>query len=39
VLLIEERYGEQNEFFFDVRTSMAEAFRKRLTELRLSSRA
>ena len=37
VLLVEERYGEQNEFFFDVRTSMADAFRKRLAELRLSS--
>jgi uncharacterized YigZ family protein len=36
VVLIEERYGEQNEFFFDVRGSMVDAFRKRLTELRLA---
>jgi uncharacterized YigZ family protein len=37
VVLAEERYGEQNEFLFDVRTSMVEAFRKRLTELRLAT--
>lgn len=35
VVLVEERYGERNEFVFDVRTSMVETFRKRLTELRL----
>jgi uncharacterized YigZ family protein len=35
ILLVEERYGEENEFFFDVRLSVAEAFTKRLTELRL----
>ncbi|HYI10244.1 MAG TPA: YigZ family protein [Thermoanaerobaculia bacterium] len=35
VLLVEERYGERNEFAFDVRLSAVEAFRKRLTELRL----
>jgi len=39
VVLVEERYGERNEFFFDVRLSAVDAFRKRLTELRLSSRA
>jgi uncharacterized YigZ family protein len=37
VVLAEERYGEQNEFFFEVRTSMVDAFRKRLTELRLAT--
>lgn len=37
IVLAEERYGEQNEFLFDVRTSMVEAFRKRLTELRLAT--
>lgn len=36
VVLVEERYGEENEFFFDVRTSKAETFRKRLIELRLA---
>ncbi|HEX9983638.1 MAG TPA: YigZ family protein [Thermoanaerobaculia bacterium] len=35
VLLAEERYGETNEFFFDVRTSEVAAFTKRLAELRL----
>jgi uncharacterized YigZ family protein len=35
VVLIEERYGERNEFFFDVRLSQMETFTKRLTELRL----
>jgi uncharacterized YigZ family protein len=35
VVLIEERYGEKNEFFFDVRLSSVEAFTKRMTELRL----
>lgn len=35
VVLIEERYGEQNEFAFNVRQSLAEPFRNRLTELRL----
>lgn len=37
IVLAEERYGEQNEFLFDVRTSVVEAFRKRLTELRLAT--
>jgi uncharacterized YigZ family protein len=37
VVLVEERYGEENEFFFDVRLSMVETFRKRLTELRLAT--
>ena len=36
VALVEERYGEENEFFFDVRLSVVEAFTKRLTELRLA---
>ena len=36
VVLIEERYGEENEFFFDVRLSGVQAFTKRLTELRLT---
>ena len=36
VVLVEERYGEENEFFFDVRLSVVEAFLARLTELRLS---
>jgi uncharacterized YigZ family protein len=37
MVLAEERYAERNEFLFDVRTSMVEAFRKRLTELRLTT--
>lgn len=36
VLLAEERYGGENEFFFDVRQSLAGQFTKRLTELRLT---
>ncbi len=36
VVLVEERYGEENEFFFDVRLSAVETFTKRLTELRLA---
>ena len=35
VILVEERYGERNEFVFDVRLSAADAFAKRVTELRL----
>jgi uncharacterized YigZ family protein len=35
VVLVEERYGEENEFFFDVRLSAEDTFTKRLTELRL----
>ncbi len=35
VLLAAERYGERNEFDFDVRLSRAEAFAKALTERRL----
>jgi uncharacterized YigZ family protein len=38
VVLVEERYGEENEFFFDVRLSGVEGFMKRLTELRLECR-
>lgn len=36
VVLVEERYGEENEFFLDVRLTGVEAFTKRLTELRLA---
>lgn len=36
VVLVEETYGEENTFFFDVRLSRAEAFTKRLRELRLT---
>jgi uncharacterized YigZ family protein len=36
VVLVEQRYGEENEFTFDVRASVASAFRARLVELRLS---
>jgi uncharacterized YigZ family protein len=39
VMLVEERYGERNEFFFDVRLSMVEAFRKRLTRFSILSRS
>ncbi|HEX8620230.1 MAG TPA: YigZ family protein [Thermoanaerobaculia bacterium] len=39
VVLVEERYAEENDFYFDVRTSFVEAFRKRLTELRLEHEA
>ena len=31
VVLVETRFGEENEFFFDVRASRADDFRKRLT--------
>jgi uncharacterized YigZ family protein len=37
VVLVEERYGEENEFFFDVRLSGVEGFTKRLTSLRILS--
>ena len=37
VLLAEERFGEQNEFVFDVRMSSAESFAARLRELRLAT--
>ena len=36
VVLVEQRYGERNEFVFDVRASQADAFRARLVELRLT---
>jgi uncharacterized YigZ family protein len=36
VVLVEERYGEENEFFFDVRLSAVTGFRARLAELRLA---
>lgn len=35
VLLVEERYGERNEFFFDVRQSVRHTFTQQLTEKRL----
>jgi uncharacterized YigZ family protein len=35
VVLVEERYGEANDFFFDVRLSFVEGFTKQLTERRL----
>lgn len=35
VLLVEQKYGEENVFGFDVRGSMVEGFLARLTELRL----
>ncbi|HKR66030.1 MAG TPA: YigZ family protein [Thermoanaerobaculia bacterium] len=31
VLLVETRFGDENEFFFDVRASLADDFRKRIT--------
>ena len=37
VLLVEERYGEENVFAFDVRESAADSFRRRLIELRLEA--
>lgn len=36
VVLVEEHYGDENIFELDVRESQAAAFRKRLTELRLT---
>lgn len=38
IVLTGESYGDDNEFAFDVRTSVADAFRRRLTELRLATR-
>jgi uncharacterized YigZ family protein len=38
VVLVEQRYGDENEFVFDVRGSIAAAFRARLVELRLGVR-
>ncbi|HEX2120701.1 MAG TPA: YigZ family protein, partial [Thermoanaerobaculia bacterium] len=35
VLLADERYGDENEFFFDVRQSLAAEFQKQLAEKRL----
>ena len=37
VVLAEERFGERNVFRFEVRLSVAEAFNKRLRELRLAT--
>lgn len=39
VVLVEQRYGEENAFVFDVRGSAAAAFRARLVELRLPLRS
>ncbi|MDP9191724.1 MAG: IMPACT family protein [Acidobacteriota bacterium] len=36
VVLVEERYADVNEFFFDVRLSVVDGFTKRLAELRLT---
>lgn len=36
VVLVEERYGEKNEFFFDVRLSVRAELTKKLTDLRLA---
>jgi uncharacterized YigZ family protein len=37
VVLVEQQYGEENVFVFDVRASLASAFRARLVELRLNA--
>jgi len=37
VVLVDERYGEENEFFFDVRLSGVDGFTRRLTSLRILS--
>lgn len=37
VVLVEERYGEENEFFFDVRLSAVAAFREELERRRLAT--
>jgi len=39
IVLVEERYGEENDFFFDVRLSFVEGFTKQLTERRLAFEA
>ena len=36
VVLVEQQYGEENRFVFDVRASFSAAFRARLVELRLN---
>jgi uncharacterized YigZ family protein len=36
VLLVEQTYGDENEFVFDVRASLIDSFTQRLTELRLT---
>jgi uncharacterized YigZ family protein len=36
IMLVEEHYGDENVFELDVRESQVEAFRKRLSELRLT---
>jgi uncharacterized YigZ family protein len=35
IVLVEEQYGEENVFVFDVRASLVETFQKQLTEKRL----
>ncbi len=37
IVLVEERYAEENLFYFDVRLSMVEALMKKLAEMRLAS--
>lgn len=37
IVLVEERYAEENLFYFDVRLSMVEVFMKKLAEMRLAS--
>ena len=39
VVLVEERYGDENVFAFDVRKSLVERFEKRLREMRLTLRS
>lgn len=36
VLLVEQTYGDENEFVFEVRASLIDSFTQRLTELRLA---
>jgi uncharacterized YigZ family protein len=38
IVLVEERFAEENVFAFDVRQSRADDFRRRMTELRLTLR-
>ena len=36
VVLVDQTYGEENEFFFDVRSSAIDSFKARLREMRLT---
>ena len=38
VVLVEEKYGEENEFFFDIRRSKLDEFQKALVEKRITPR-